>query len=83
GEVSVPVKEGGRFYLFKATDKRLQPFEQAEQDAANRVRSQKFIEKAKTVAESIAVEYKDEAYFADKPAATGPPTITVTPSNVE
>jgi peptidyl-prolyl cis-trans isomerase C len=83
GEVSAPVKEGGRFYLFKATEKRLPPFEQVEQEAANKVRSQKFIDKAKEVAESIEVEYKDEAYFADKPAGTGPPTITVTPRNAE
>jgi len=54
-----------------------------EQAVANKVRGLKFIEKVKEVAESVAVEYKDEAYFADKPAGAGQPTITVTPRNAE
>lgn len=81
GDLSSAVKEGGRFYLFKATERRTQPFEEVEQAVANKARSLKFIEKAKEVAESVEVEYKDEAYFADKPA--GPPNITVTPRNAE
>ena len=81
GDLSPAVKEGARFYLFKATERRTQPFEEVEQAVANKARSLKFIEKAKEVAESVEVEYKDEAYFADKPA--GPPKITVTPRNAE
>jgi peptidyl-prolyl cis-trans isomerase C len=83
GDLSAPVKDGGRFYLFKATERRSQPFDKVEQAVANKVRGLKFIEKAKQVSESIEVEYKDEAYFADKPAQPSQPTITVTPRNAE
>jgi parvulin-like peptidyl-prolyl isomerase len=83
GEVSAPVKDGGRFYLFKATERQAQPFEKVEKEVANKVRSLKFIEKAKEVSESVKVEYKDDSYFDDKPAATGPPAISVTPRNAE
>ncbi len=81
GDLSAAVKDGGRFYLFKATERRTQPFDEVEQAVANKVRSLKFIEKAKEVAESVKVEYKDAAYFADKQAAE--PKITVTPRNAE
>ena len=84
-EVSDPIKEGNRFYVLKATERREMPFEAAQKEVANKLSGAKFIERAKEVSDSMPIEYKDEAYFQGGGAGAphGMPTVTVTPQNAQ
>jgi parvulin-like peptidyl-prolyl isomerase len=84
GEVSGPIKEGTRFYILKATERREAAFESVQKEVANKLSGARFIEKAKEVSDSMPIEYKDEAYLRGGGAAQpGMPTVTVTPQNIQ
>lgn len=70
GEVSHPVKHGGRYYVFKLTERRTQPYDEALPDILTRIQDFKIKEKLDQIKADIQLEIKDEAFGASRPAPT-------------
>jgi parvulin-like peptidyl-prolyl isomerase len=71
GEVSSPVKHGGRYYIFKVTERGTLSFTDALPDILRRIQDVKIKEKLDEIRAETNLEIKDEAFAASRPA-TGP-----------
>lgn len=71
GEVSSPVKQGGRYYIVKATERRTLAYTEALPDVLTRIQDVKIKEKLDQIRAELPLEIKDEAFAASKPAAGG------------
>ncbi len=63
GQISTPVKDGGRYYVFKVTEVRARPLEQVEAAVLQNVQTEKLQQRLEEIRESVQVEYTDPAYF--------------------
>jgi peptidyl-prolyl cis-trans isomerase C len=72
GEVSAPVKHGGRYYIFKVTERRTQSYTDALPNLLQRIQDVKIREKLDQIRAETQLEIKNEAFAASKPTA-GPP----------
>jgi len=71
GEVSSPVKQGGRYYIVKVTERRTLSYTEALPDILARIQDVKIKEKLDQIRADLRLEIKDEAFAASKPAAVG------------
>ena len=68
GEVSEPIRDGGRFYLFKATGRSVAPFEEVMARIQPLVQSEKMKNHLAEVRSSVKTEIIDEQYMNENPA---------------
>ncbi len=76
GEISAPVKDGGRFYIFKAVERRVPSFEEAASRVQQQLQGVKMQSKLDEIRNSITIEFRNAAYLDELPAAdpkTAPP----------
>ena len=74
GEVSEAVRDGGRFYLFKATGRSVAPFEEVMAQIQPKVQSEKLKNHLAEVRSSVKTEIIDEQFMSENPAtAAGEP----------
>jgi PPIC-type PPIASE domain len=73
GEVSAPVKHGGRYYIFKVAERNTLSYTEALPDILRRIQGVKSIEKLDEIRKQLHMEIKDPAFAAstpgEKPAA--------------
>jgi parvulin-like peptidyl-prolyl isomerase len=69
GEVSAPVKHGGRYYVFKVTERRTLSYNEALPDILRRIQDVKITEKLDEIRNQMKLEIKDEAFAASTPGA--------------
>ena len=63
GQVSSPVKDGGRYYVFKVTEVRARPLDEVRAAVLQKVQAAKLQERLEEIRKSVKVEYTDPAYF--------------------
>jgi peptidyl-prolyl cis-trans isomerase C len=80
GELSAPVKYGGRYYIFKVTERRAQSYTDALPNLLQRIQDVKIKEKLDEIRAETQVEIKNEAFAAAKPAAAAPAGSAATPA---
>jgi parvulin-like peptidyl-prolyl isomerase len=68
GEVSAPVKLGGRYYIFKVVERRTLSYTEALPDILRRIQGVKITEKLDEIRSQMQLEIKDPAFGASKPA---------------
>jgi hypothetical protein len=75
GAVSAPVKQGGRYYIFKATEKRVKPLDEVVGDILVKLQGVKIQEKLDEIRTQVQIEIKNEAFAKSKPPSrrTQPP----------
>jgi parvulin-like peptidyl-prolyl isomerase len=71
GELSSPVKHGGRYYIFKVTERNTLSFTEALPDILRRIQDVKIKEKLDEIRAETQLEIKDEAFAGSRPP-TGP-----------
>lgn len=81
GEVSAPVKQGGRFYIFKVTERHVLPYTEALPTILQRIQDVKIKEKLDEIRAETQLEIKNEAFAATRPGAEtpAPPTASQNP----
>jgi parvulin-like peptidyl-prolyl isomerase len=72
GQISTPVKDGGRYYVFKVTEVRPRPLEEVKAPVMQAVQKQKLQEKLEAIRSSVKIEYNDPAYFGGAGAGAPP-----------
>ena len=75
-EVSAPLHEGSRFYLFKVTEVRLQPMEAVRNLIAGPLQAMALKDKVDEVRSTVKVEYRNAEYMIRSPAAGRPKGYT-------
>ena len=63
GQISAPVKDGGRYYLFKVTEVRPRPLEDVRAPVLQKVQTAKLQERLEEIRNSVKIDYIDPAYF--------------------
>jgi peptidyl-prolyl cis-trans isomerase C len=71
GELSAPVKHGGRYYIFKVTERRAQSYVDALPSILQRIQDVKIREKLDQIRAETQLEIKNEAFAAARPGAPG------------
>lgn len=69
GSISSPVKDGGRFYIFKATDRRPRPLVEVRDQIETKLRSSKVIQTAREAQTAVSLEFKDSPELDQVPQA--------------
>jgi len=75
-EVSAPLQEGSRFYLFKVTEVRTQPMEAVRNQIAGPLQATALKGKVDEVRSTVEVEYRNAEYMIRSPAAGRPKGFT-------
>jgi parvulin-like peptidyl-prolyl isomerase len=73
GELSAPVKHGGRYYIFKLTERRTLSYTDALPDILRRIQDVKITEKLDEIRAQMQLEIKDQSFAASKPAVAPSP----------
>jgi peptidyl-prolyl cis-trans isomerase C len=68
GQISPPIREGGRYYLFKVTEVQAKPFEQVQGEVLQKVQTEKLQRRLEEIRNSVKIDYKDPNLFG-APAA--------------
>ena len=63
GQVSTPVKDGGRYYIFKVTEVRPRPLDEVRAAVLQKVQTTMLQKRLEEIRNSVEIEYKDPAYF--------------------
>ncbi|MDA1312555.1 MAG: peptidylprolyl isomerase [Acidobacteria bacterium] len=66
GDISSPVKDGGRFYIFKATDRRPRPLVEVREQIESKLRGTKVVQEARQAQTAVSLEFKESPEL-DKP----------------
>jgi hypothetical protein len=74
GELSAPVKHGGRYYIFQVTERSALPYSEALPSILQRIQDVKIKEKLDEIRAQTQLEIKNEAFAASKPGTAGTPT---------
>ena len=69
GELSAPVKHGGRFYIFKVAERRVIPYVDALPSLLQRIQDVKIKEKLDEIRAETQLEIKNEAFADSRPGA--------------
>jgi len=62
GQVSAPIKDGGRYYLFKVTERRARPYSEVAVQVLQRLQSSLMQERLEELRKSVEIEYKDPSW---------------------
>ena len=62
GQISSPIKDGGRYYIFRVTERRPRPYDDVAVDVLRRLQNQMMQEKLEELRQSVRIEYKDPAW---------------------
>ncbi len=68
GQVSSPIKDGGRYYVFKVTEVRARPLEEVRASVLQKVQTAMLQKRLEEIRSSVKVEYTDPSYFGDTTA---------------
>ena len=63
GQISTPVKDGGRYYLFTVTEVRPRPLDDVRASVLQKVQTEKLQNRLDELRNSVQIDYKDPAYF--------------------
>ena len=69
GQISDPVKDGGRFYIFKATDRRPRPLPEVREDIETKLRGVKLVKATQSAQTSVELEFSDNPKLDELPDA--------------
>ena len=69
GQISQPVKDGGRYYIFQAAERRLKPYNDVAGAVLSEVQKAKLGKRLDDLRESVEVEFKDPEFAGDAPPA--------------
>lgn len=84
GEVSEPVRDGGRFYLFKATGRSVAPFDEVKVQIQSKVQSEKLKKHLDEIRATVKTEIIDPEFMNENPAtADKQPVIDVNMETVK
>ncbi len=75
-EVSAPLQEGGRFYLFKVTEVRTQPLKAVRNQIATPLQAAQLKQMVDDVRSTVKVEYKNAEYLSRSPLSGRPRGFT-------
>lgn len=67
GEISAPVRDNARFYIFRADSRSARPYDEVKEDVEQRLRGLMFRRKLEEVRESVKVEYKNDDFLNRRP----------------
>jgi parvulin-like peptidyl-prolyl isomerase len=67
GQLSAPVKEGARYYLFKVTAADARPLEEVRPQILQMVQGAKLKERLDQIREDVKIIYDDPAYLSARP----------------
>ncbi len=73
GEVSDPVKQPNGFYIFRAEEIGVEPFEKVQDEIHKTLQTQLFQKWLDATRAAVQVKIENEAYFTPKPAQPAPP----------
>ena len=62
GQVSAPIKDAGRYYLFKVTERRPRPYSEVAVNVLQRLQSSLMQQKLEELRKSVEIEYKDPSW---------------------
>jgi peptidyl-prolyl cis-trans isomerase C len=62
GQVSSPVKDGGRYYLFKVTERRARPYSEVAVNVLQRLQSSLMQERLEELRKAVEIEIKEPAW---------------------
>ncbi len=62
GQVSAPVKDGGRYYIFKVTERRARPYSEVAINVLQRLQSSLMQERLEELRKAVEIEIKDPAW---------------------
>ncbi|MBI1356142.1 MAG: hypothetical protein GC160_17515 [Acidobacteria bacterium] len=62
GQVSAPVKDGGRYYIFKVTARRPRAYDEVAVDVLRRLQNQMMQTKLEELRQSVEIEFKDPSW---------------------
>ncbi|MEZ5391978.1 MAG: peptidyl-prolyl cis-trans isomerase [Bryobacterales bacterium] len=63
GQISSPVKDGGRYYVFKVTEVRARPLDAVKAQVLQKVQTTKLQKRLEEIRNSVKIDYTDPAYF--------------------
>lgn len=63
GQISSPVKDGGRYYVFKVTEVRARPLDDVKASVLQKVQTTKLQQRLEEIRGSVDIDYADPAYF--------------------
>ncbi len=69
GSISDPVKDGGRFYIFKATDRKPRPLAEVRSKIETKLRGAKLIQATREAQASVPLEFKESPELDRRPQA--------------
>ena len=69
GSISDPVKDGGRFYIFKATDRRPRPLPEVRDRIDSRLRGVKLVQATQAAKTAVALEFTESPELDELPQA--------------
>jgi hypothetical protein len=72
-EISAPVKDGGRFYVFKVTERQPRPLTEVAGQVVERIQAQKLKTRLDEIRATVPIEYKNDAYLQLKPTPAPTP----------
>jgi len=69
GQISDPVKDGGRFYIFKATDRRPRPLPEVREEIETKLRGLKLVQATQAAQTSLTLDFTDSPRLDERPNA--------------
>lgn len=63
GQISSPVKDGGRYYLFKVTEVRPRPLDEVRAAVLQKVQTSMLQKRLEEIRNSVQIDYNDPSYF--------------------
>lgn len=72
GEVSEPVRDGGRYYIFKATAIEARPFQEVRSQIEPHLRSVKLLTETRKAQGSVSLEFSDHPALDESPEGSQP-----------
>lgn len=70
GQVSTPVKDGGRYYLFKVTEVKARPLDDVRGSVLQKVQTSKLQARLDEIRASVKIDYTDPGYFGETSVKT-------------
>lgn len=67
GQVSAPVKDGGKFYIFKVTEERHRPLAEVATEILQKVQGEKLTQRLDEIRSQVKIEYTNPEYLTAKP----------------
>jgi peptidyl-prolyl cis-trans isomerase C len=81
GQISEPIKHGGRYYIFKVTERRLLAYTEALPDILKRIQDVKIKEQLDRIRAEMQLDIKDEAFAASRPSPAASGEAAPSPQN--